>query len=44
MLITSVAEALYDDYDVLKEYKGQINVEMRLRFLKDPMFVYAIYL
>ncbi len=44
VLITSVSEDLYDDYDVLKEYKGQINVEMRFRFLKDPMFVNAIYL
>lgn len=43
VLITSVSEDLYDDYDVLKEYKGQINVEMRFRFLKDPMFVNAIY-
>jgi len=44
VLITSVSEALYDDYDVLKEYKKQINVEVRFRFLKDPMFVNAIYL
>ena len=44
VLITSVSEDLYDDYDVLKEYKKQINVEVRFRFLKDPMFVNAIYL
>ncbi|MDI9422298.1 MAG: IS1634 family transposase [Bacillota bacterium] len=44
VLITSVSEALYDDDDVLKEYKKQINVEVRFRFLKDPMFVNAIYL
>ena len=44
VLITSVSEDLSEYYDVLKEYKVQINVEMRFRFLKDPMFVNAIYL
>ena len=27
---------------MLKEYKEQINVEVRFRFLKDPIFVNAI--
>ena len=44
VLITSVSEDLYDDYDVLKEYKKQIKVEQRFRFLKDPMFVNALFL
>lgn len=44
VLITSVPDWRYDDYDVLKEYKKQVRVEVRFRFLKDPMFVNAIYL
>ncbi|HHT25801.1 MAG TPA: IS1634 family transposase [Firmicutes bacterium] len=44
VLITSVSADRFDNYDILKEYKGQINVEMRFRFLKDPMFVNAIFL
>ena len=35
--LTSVSEDIYDDYDVLKQYRGQHNEEMRFRFQKDPM-------
>lgn len=44
VLITTESLDRWDDRDILMEYKGQINVEMRFRFLKDPMFVDAIYL
>lgn len=44
VLITSVLDTLYDDYDVLKGYKKKINVEVRFCFLKSPMFVNVIYL
>lgn len=29
--------------DVLKEYKGQVHVERHFHFLKDPLFVGALY-
>jgi len=29
---------------VLREYKQQSSVELRFKFLKDPMFVYSLFL
>jgi len=43
VLITNILEG-HSAYEILKEYKEQFNVEMTFKFLKDPIFVGAIYL
>lgn len=44
VLITSLPVARADAAALLREYKGQTSVEQRFHFLKDPMFVDAIFL
>lgn len=45
VLITSILdENILSDIDILKEYKGQTNVETNFKILKDPYFIDEIYL
>jgi transposase len=45
VLVTNILdETEYPAERVLREYKEQSTVEVRFRFLKDPMFVNALYL
>ena len=43
VLITTVASARLSARDLLREYKGQVHVERHFHFLKDPLFVDALY-
>ena len=44
VLITSESADSYPAERLLNEYRGQQAVEQRFRFLKDPLFVEALYL
>jgi transposase len=44
VLITSEPADTYPPARLLQEYRGQQAVEQRFRFLKDPLFVEALYL
>jgi len=44
VLITNVGEEELDSRELLVEYKEQSRVEVRFKFLKDPLFVDAFYL
>ena len=43
VLITTVPREELSATDVLTEYKGQVHVERHFHFLKDPLFVDALY-
>jgi transposase len=43
VLITNLLDQ-YSDREILKEYKQQINVETSFKFIKDPLYVGAVYL
>lgn len=44
VLITSESADAYPVARLLQQYRGQQAVEQRFRFLKDPLFVEALYL
>lgn len=44
VLITTESADVWSDLDILREYKGQSNVETRFRFLKHPLVVDGIFL
>lgn len=43
VLITTVPREELSAADLLTEYKGQVHVERHFHFLKDPLFVDALY-
>ncbi len=44
VLITTVPDHEVSTAELLREYKGQISVERHFHFVKDPLFVDALFL